>query len=207
MIRNILWDEDGTLFDTYPAITYALSRALNELEKTVALNVIDSLVRQSLDHSVDMLARRFKLDPKLLYDATCFHYRTIPIKNQPPFPGVSGVCALVHERGGKNVIVAHRTVESIQQLLSAHGLDTLVDGIISAKQGYPHKPHPAIVLAALRLYSLDPDETLLIGDNEADIQAGRSAGVLVCFFGKLTCTIPPDFQIDDMNQLLSLIRK
>ena len=49
-VRNILWDVDGALFDTYPAITYALSRTLNELGLSIALNVIDSLARQSISH-------------------------------------------------------------------------------------------------------------------------------------------------------------
>ncbi|MFO7583234.1 MAG: hypothetical protein R6W69_00780 [Anaerolineales bacterium] len=48
MIRHLLWDLDGTLFDTYPAITYAISKSLNELGGAMALNVIDGLARQSI---------------------------------------------------------------------------------------------------------------------------------------------------------------
>ena len=43
MIRNILWDVDGTLFDTYPAITYAISKSLNKMGLSIALNVIDGV--------------------------------------------------------------------------------------------------------------------------------------------------------------------
>jgi phosphoglycolate phosphatase-like HAD superfamily hydrolase len=31
MFRNIIWDVDGTLFDTYPAIARAFQTALNDL--------------------------------------------------------------------------------------------------------------------------------------------------------------------------------
>ena len=66
VIRNILWGVDGTLFDTTPAITYAISKSLNEPGHSLALNVIDGLACQSLDHCLTTLSKRFKLDPKLL---------------------------------------------------------------------------------------------------------------------------------------------
>ncbi|MGE5598647.1 MAG: HAD hydrolase-like protein, partial [Bacteroidota bacterium] len=31
MLRNIIWDVDGTLFDTYPPIAKAFQEALDEL--------------------------------------------------------------------------------------------------------------------------------------------------------------------------------
>jgi phosphoglycolate phosphatase-like HAD superfamily hydrolase len=65
-IQNILWQVNGVLFDTYPALTYSFSRALNEMGYSVALNVIDGLVRQSLDDCVNALSGRFRLDPDLL---------------------------------------------------------------------------------------------------------------------------------------------
>ena len=66
MIRNIFWSVDGTLFDTYPAITHAVSKSMNELGFPVPLNVIDGLVRKSLDECVDILSERFEVDPDLL---------------------------------------------------------------------------------------------------------------------------------------------
>ena len=46
MIRNIIWDVDGTLFDTYPAITFAISKSLLESGQNMAMNMIDGLVRR-----------------------------------------------------------------------------------------------------------------------------------------------------------------
>lgn len=50
MIKNIIWDLDGTMFDTYPAIVYAIGESLEELGLSVSLTVIDGYARQSLDH-------------------------------------------------------------------------------------------------------------------------------------------------------------
>jgi HAD superfamily hydrolase (TIGR01509 family) len=205
-ILNILWDVDGTLFDTYPAITFAISKSLNELGQSVALNVIDGLVRQSLDHCVESLSQRFELDPGLLRRQFARSYLGVSPANQPPFPGVRNVCELVHKNGGLNVAITHRSIQSTQALLDTHGLAPFFTDILSVEQGYPRKPDPAIVLAALHRLTLNPAETLLVGDRDLDIQAGQSAGVRTCLFGKTTVPIHADYKIEDFAQLLDLIK-
>lgn len=201
MFRNILWDLDGTLFDTYPAITYAISRALNGIGMSVALNVVDGLARQSLEHCVESLSQRFKLDPDLLRDKFAESYRGIEPANQPPFPGVREVCESIHVRDGLNIIITHRSVRTTQQLLDTHAMTTYFDDIFSVEQGYARKPDPAMALAALEKHSILPAETLFIGDRELDIQAGRAAGLRTCLFGQANLITPADIHIDAYNQL------
>ncbi|MGD8405265.1 MAG: HAD-IA family hydrolase [Anaerolineales bacterium] len=205
MIRNILWDVDGTLFDTYPAITYALSKALNEMGLSVALNVIDSLARESLSHCVETLAQRFKLDPDLLRARFAESYRMVDPANQPPYPGVYEVCEWIRAHGGVNVIVTHRDVQSKQRLLDIHELSPLFSDIFSVDQGYSRKPGPSMLLAALESHRLDADETLMVGDRDLDIQAGQAAGVRTCLFGNAQRNIPADIRISDYNQLLDIL--
>ena len=142
MIKNILWDLDGTIFDTYPAITYAISKSLNNMGFSVALNVIDGLARQSIDHCMETLSQRFKLDPDLLRTQFAESYREISPAKQIPFPGVHEVCAWIYQHHGLNVIVTHRRVQSTQELLDFHKLTSCFDDILSSEQGYPRKPDP-----------------------------------------------------------------
>jgi phosphoglycolate phosphatase-like HAD superfamily hydrolase len=204
-MRNILWDVDGTLFDTYPAITYAISQALNGLGESVALNVVDRLARQSIEYCLATLAQRFRLDQALLRGRYLASYERLPLANQPPFLGVAEVCAAVQAPGGQNVAVTHRAVRSTAALLDAHGLAPLFAGIVSVEQGYPRKPDPAIVLAALAIYALDPAETWMVGDRALDIQAGRAAGLRTCLFGRASLAQPADLQIDQYSDLLRLL--
>ena len=204
-IRNLLWDLDGTLFDTYPAITYAVSKSLNETGNSIALNVIDGLVRQSIDHCVETLCQHFKLDPELLHARFAESYRTINPAKQPPFPGVREVCEAIHTLHGLNVIVTHRSVQSAQRLLRAHNFSTLIDDIFSVEQGYPRKPDPSMLLVALEKHNLNPDDTLLIGDRDIDIQAGQALGVRTCLFGQTELNISSDLQINAYDQLLEML--
>ena len=203
MIRNILWDVDGTLFDTYPAITYALSKALNELGLSIALNVIDGLARQSISDCIKTLSQRFKLDPELLRRRFSESYQKVDPANQLPFPGVREVCEFIHEHGGLNIAVTHRGIQPTQTLLDAHGLAPYFTDIFSIEQGYPRKPNPKMIQAALDDHALNPNETLLVGDRDLDIQAGRAASVRTLLFGGAELNTPADFQIDHYSQLLS----
>jgi len=205
-IQNILWKLDGTLFDTYPSITYALSNALKESGCSVSLNVIDGFARQSLDHRLATLSQRFKLDPDLLRLRFTESYLAIPLANQPPFPGVKEVCTLIQERGGLNVIVTHRNAESTQRLLDVHNLAHLFAGIQRTERGYPREPAPALLETAIQQFKVKRAETLVIGDRDLDIQEGRMAGVLTCLFGHTQLSNPADIQIDRYSHLLYILK-
>jgi HAD superfamily hydrolase (TIGR01509 family) len=206
MINNILWDLDGTLFDTYPAITYAISKSLSEMGLSIALNMIDGLARQSIDQCMQTLAHRFKLDPDLLRSRFAESYRTVDPANQLPFPGVREVCEMIHAHGGLNVIITHRSVRSTQRLLDTHGMASYFDDIFSVEQGYSRKPDPAMALAALKKHNLNSAKSLFVGDREIDVQSGRAAGVRTCLFGGVALTTPADFQIEHYGQLLKMLK-
>ena len=201
MIRNLIWETDGVLFDTHPAVTYAISQSLNEMGCSIALNVVDDLARQSLEHCVDTLAARFKLDPTLLRQHSAEHYRQIPPERQLPFPGAREVCAWIAARGGLNLIVTARKAESTRALLAAHGMTDLFRDIFTPEQGYPCKPNPAILFAALETYALKPAEALLICRNEHDIQAGQAAGMATCLFGSEDVSSLPSLRVKDYKAL------
>lgn len=207
MIKNILWDVDGTLFDTYPAITFAISKTLKEAGVSAAMNMIDGLARQSLEYCLQILSQRFKLDPDLLRRRFAESYGTVSPANQPPFPGVREVCELIHTNGGLNIIVTHRAVSSTRSLLDAHDMTSLFDAVFSVEQGHPRKPDPAMLEAAIRQFELDKTETMVVGDRDLDIQAGRAAGVRTCLFGQAQIAARVDFKMDDYSQLLELLKE
>lgn len=201
MIRNLIWETDGVLFDTHPAVTYALSQSLNEMGCSIALNVVDDLARQSLEHCVETLAARFQLDPALLRQRSAERYRQIPPERQLPFPGAREVCAWIAARGGLNLIVTARKAESTRALLAVHEMTKFFSDIVTPEQGYPCKPNPAILLAALEQHALKPAESLLICRNEYDIQAGQAAGMATCLFGAAEVSSLPSLRVPDYAAL------
>ena len=206
MIRNLIWDVDGTLFDTYPAISRAFAAALAELGKSADLNWIDSLAKVSLSHCGSALAAKFDLDPNevmLYFDR---HYETASIKEQVPFPGVIQICEYVHGKGGVNVIITHRGRESTAQLLMVHNLAPYFADCMTANDGYPKKPDPAAFEAMIAKHGFKREETLAIGDRDIDSLAGQAAGVRTCQIGSpRSSEIVPDIVIIEFAQLYEIL--
>lgn len=205
MIRNIIWDLDGTLFDTYPAISRAFEAALKSLGAQTSLDRIARLARISIGHCARSLAEEFQLNEDELGTAFVAQYDAVPPEAQPPFPGVKGVCARIHTTGGKNVIVTHRRETGTIRLLAAHHLAEYFAGYITAENGYPRKPDPAAFTAVMELHHLKPAETMTVGDRDIDILAGRAAGIMTCFFGARTAEIDADLTVSSFDELLGTI--
>lgn len=201
MLRNIIWDLDGTLFDTYPAFARSFQAALNDYGKDAALDQIERLARESLGSCASNLAQEYQLGTDDLVQKFEEHYDSVKPDEQPPFSGVVAVCEYICTIGGKNVIVTHRRREGTRQLLAAHNMLQYFTGYLTADDGYPKKPDPASFAAILGLYDLNPNETLAVGDRDLDILAGRAVGLRTCRFGSGTAGVAADWTIDNFDEL------
>lgn len=205
MFKNLIWDVDGTLFNTYPAFTLAFSLTMIELKAPVPLDKIDRLAKVSLGHCAKTLAIEYKVAQEELEASFDRLYSQIPVENQGPFPGVRQACELIQARGGLNLIVTHRRPETTQRLLEVHGMAELFTEVVSAQQGYPIKPDPAMFVYLVDKYGLVPGETLAVGDREIDVLAGAAAGCKTALFGDNPCPTPPDFHFKDFDELVKLL--
>jgi HAD superfamily hydrolase (TIGR01509 family) len=205
MIKNIIWDADGTLFDTYPQISAAFCRALNQAGYSAPFDWIDSLARKSLDTCFNTLVERFDLNADEFDREFDHQYGGIGPKDQPPFPGVIEICEQIIGAGGKNFIVTHRRQRTLAALLSAHDMTRLFSECISAADGYAEKPDPAMFNVLIDKHRLGRQSTLAIGDREIDVQAGKAAGLVTCLFGSNVKPATADYCITDYGQLKTIL--
>jgi phosphoglycolate phosphatase-like HAD superfamily hydrolase len=201
MYRNIIWDLDGTLFDTYPAITNAFRAALADLGKDAPLDWIESLAKKSIGFCETTLAGHFQVSEEELDRRFVERYDQFSPDEQRPFPGVTTICGYICSIGGKNVIVTHRGKVGTAKLLSVHHLASYFAGALTRDDGYPKKPNPAAFEAVLGEYGLARAETLAVGDRDIDMQAGRAAGLFTCLFGAYTKGGDSDLEIRDFGEL------
>jgi phosphoglycolate phosphatase-like HAD superfamily hydrolase len=201
MIRNIIWDLDGTLFDTYPAISKAFKAALNDFGKDAPLDWIEELAKVSLSHCVKTLADKYQLDEDRLGNAFGDHYDFMKPEEQPLFPEVITICQYIYSIGGKNVIVTHRGQKGTIKLLSANHLADYFAGYITGNDDYPRKPDPAAFEAIIKLHNLNKEETITVGDRDIDILAGKAAGVFTCLFGVKIDGLSADLTVSNFDEL------
>ncbi len=206
MLRNIIWDVDGTLFDTYPAIDRAFQHALHDLGKSVHLERIDALARVSLNRCVSALAEEYQVCAEDIGERFEAHYGRMTPEEQPPFPGVTPICEYIRAIGGKNVIVTHRGQAGVAALLATHRMAGYFSGCIAREAGYPRKPDPAAFLAIMQAHELRPADTLTVGDRAIDVLAGKAAGVFTCLFGSGDEEAGADLVIHDFDELYAFIQ-
>jgi phosphoglycolate phosphatase-like HAD superfamily hydrolase len=201
MFRNIIWDVDGTIFDTYPAIARSFQAALNDFGKEAALDWIEGLAKISLSHCVATLADQYHLNADNLGQVFEEYYDHVRPAEQRPFSGVITICEYICSSGGKNVIVTHRERESTNELLVANHMTHYFAGCLARDDGYPKKPHPAAFEASLKIHNLPREETMTVGDRDIDILAGQAAGVFTCLFGRASNGVIADLTINRFDEL------
>jgi HAD superfamily hydrolase (TIGR01509 family) len=182
LIRNLIWDVDGTLFDTYPSIVQSYLRALESFGGSEATTYVLALARVGLTNCAHVLAARHRLDEDELAERFSLLYRAVPKVDQPPFDGVKQVCQAILAGGGINAIVTHRGRASTEQMLTTHHMRYLFVEIAAGDDGLPRKPDPAAFLVILGKTGVDRKETAAVGDREVDIRAGKAAGLWTCLF-------------------------
>ncbi len=207
MIRNVIWDVDGTLFDTYPGIVRAFGDALRDLGAAAPAATISELCLVSLDHCADVLARDHAVSRQALEDRFGRRYAERAVSDSPPFAGVIDVCRHIRAIGGANVIVTHRRRASTEALLAANDMAGLFAGLVTADEGYPRKPDPTMFELALVEHRLARPETMAIGDRALDIEAGQSAGLFSCLYGPRSVAPRADLVVDDYEQLLRYLQE
>lgn len=201
MIRHIIWDVDGTLFDTYPSFGKAFKQAINDLGQDAPLDWIIEQARVSMDQCVEALAERCQLSAEEIEEKFSERYSSFGPQDQPPFESVIEICRAITLKGGKNLIVTHRRAAGLLRLLEHYELKEYFSGWITADDDYPKKPDPSAFISLIAKHGLDPAETLAVGDRDIDILAGQGAGLNACLFGSDTRGCKPDLTIRSFDEL------
>ena len=97
------------------------------------------------------------------------------------FVGARALLDALRRRGHALALWTGRDRASTEQLLATHGLAGLVDTMVCGDDLPTHKPDSAGMREILQRLGRTADETLYVGDAEADVQAGVAAGVRTLF--------------------------
>ncbi len=204
MYRHIVWDFDGTLFNTYPAMASAFQSLLKENGIEEDLEDILKHMKISMGHALNHYETRYQLDAHFMD-----HYREkrieAEIKLNQPYPGIIAICQYIAHSGRYNYLFTHRGSSSFVYLKQFDLLSSFQD-FITEDSGFPRKPAPEGLLYLMDKYDMHPDETLMIGDRELDILAAKNAGAHACFFSEDDATSQyADFTIKDFKELYDIL--
>ncbi|EOP53269.1 HAD hydrolase, family IA [Bacillus cereus VDM021] len=163
---NILWDFDGTLFDTYPAYTKILSQVLGD---TVDKQEIYEKLKISYSHAIDY----YNISSNKEEEIKNLTKKLSP-KEMKPFDNVEEILKFAN----KNVIMTHKHRDGISAILKYYGWDKYFVDMVTIDDGFPRKPNP---LAYIHLHTKHRIN-LVIGDRELDLLPAKKLGISTCMF-------------------------
>lgn len=207
-MREFLWDLDGTLLDTYPAMVAGFQRAVTNLGGTVDRQEVYTMMRQhSVGYAQAEIATRFGWDKAVLKTG---YQKYEPMLQVAPaaFDGAKAVLQRVQEVGGHNYLMTHRD-QSAQRYLQRAGLATYFTDAVTAAQPFPRKPDPAALNYLLDKHHVDRKAAVMVGDRNLDIEAGHNAGIAGYLFDLnhlIDVTSHPEVQVDSLTALLPYVK-
>ena len=174
----ILFDFDGTLADSYAAIT----ASVNYVRALAALDPLEeATVRGLVGHGLEQLMAT--VVPGQPPEATALQYR----EHHPRImgalthllPGVAHVLPLLRERGIRLGVCSNKPVAFTQSLCVSLGITQYMEMFAGPETCGHAKPNPAMLLYAAGVLGATPLQTLYVGDMVVDIQCARAAGMKV----------------------------
>ena len=205
MIKNLIWDLDGTLFDTYPAFTQAFVSVITGYSQSVDETNVLRLARIGLGYCATQLATQYNLSEEDIMQGFQAEYSKIDFETQMLMPGALDVCKFILSNSGVNVIVTHRGKKSTLGLLRTHGVQHLFQDLITGDDGFPKKPDPAGIKTIIQRNNLAEDDSLVVGDRGLDAEAGRLAGVRTCILGYGDKNTTTTYHVSNLHELFEIL--
>lgn len=178
-LRAVLFDMDGTLLDSAPdfiAICQAM-RAERQLPPIAEKRVRD----QVSGGARAMVATTFEMNPEdegfeALRQEFLDRYQEHCATLTRPFDGIEQLLADIEHAKLRWGVATNKPVRYAEPIMQHLGLAQRSAVLVCPDHVSNSKPDPEMLLLACEQLGLPPGETLFIGDDARDIEAGRAAG-------------------------------
>lgn len=201
---NIIWDFDGTLFDTYPAMCRDLQMVMEGLGIRASLEDLLARFTVSRETVLEWCGQQVGLPAS---EVDKIYRAWVTEHGQPeahPFPHVRSILERFQAGGGRNFVFTHRS-GSVHDYLAGADLTKYFTDVVSAGTTYARKPAPAGNLHIIETHGLDKARTLAVGDRELDVLAAKNAGIHACLFDAALPETAADYRIRDLSELDALL--
>jgi len=208
-IKLILFDLDGTLVDTSRDITKALNYAIKPysqkiltVEDTIKMigegitKLVEGLLENEKSQVKDVAIKRF-LD---YYSEHLIDYTSI-------YPHVRET--LERLDGYKKAVISNKREFLSIRLLDKINLLKYFNLVVGSDTTSEKKPSALPVKYALSRLGAEPDESVIVGDSNYDIEAGKKAGIktIAVTYGykQRYLLMNADYIIDSLQELPQLL--
>jgi 2-phosphoglycolate phosphatase len=210
VFRAVLFDCDGTLVDSYAAITASVNhvRAAHGLPPLGEAEVRRHVGRGPtylLEHTVP------ECDPEADYARYRAHHPSVLHSGTRLLAGAAEALAALKRGGRLTGVCSNKPRAFTVELLAFLGIASTVDVVFGPEDVPQPKPAPDMLLAAMHQLDVTAAQTLYVGDMTVDINTARAAGVQVWVVPTgsderaTLIQAHPDRLLDSLNALPALL--
>jgi 2-phosphoglycolate phosphatase len=202
-----LFDVDGTLVDSAADICGAIQGVLASTHQNeVPFELLKGYIGR---HLTDLFEDLFPDYTTEQINNFIEEYRRLyPARKHAATKAYPGVKTVLSRLPGKKSTATTKGTPTTRLVLEMFNLLPYFDHV-QGTDGFPAKPNPDVIYAALDALGTDTADCLFVGDSVADMEAARRAGVRSCAvtygYGNRAdlARWNPDFWIDDLGELLA----
>lgn len=177
MITCLLFDFDGTLFDTVEGITRSVQYAANKLGLNPELDSLRCFAGPPL---ADMFMEYFGLDRETALQAVKDYrerYKPIGMFECRVFPGVKETLVQLRQAGYRIGVATSKPQALAEELLDREGMLPLFDVLVGSDPNANNDSKADVLRRAMAALDVTADETVLIGDTKYDVAGAKQCGI------------------------------
>jgi phosphoglycolate phosphatase len=212
-IRALIFDLDGTLIDSQRDLILSVNAMLREMGREELHEVT---ISGYIGHGAPQLVRRAlggnagDQDCERALQFFLSHYNEHKLDNTRAYPGVpEALESLAHY---PMALLTNKPVRVSVRILEGLGLAGYFRAVYGGNSFGTKKPDPLGANTILREFAASPNQAMLIGDSEVDVQTARNAGTLAAavnygFGTHDRAAYPADVYLDRLTDLVPLLGK
>lgn len=176
MNKTVIWDLDGTLFDSYDVIVESIYRVVKENGLDISK---DEIHHHAIAFSIKSLFAKISQETGIPAEALQQRYSQISGSQYSLIKPMTNAVEVLEKLTGKgiaNLVFTHRG-KTTMPVLDNLNMTRFFGKIITSQSGFARKPDPEALNYLIDKYKLDQSTTYYVGDRSIDMDCAQNAGI------------------------------
>lgn len=210
---TVLFDLDGTLVDSYAALTDAVNyaRRMHDLEE-LTTSRIRELVGEGIDRLLQRAFERTDV-PRSVFESFEARYDEVCCSQSRILDDVEATLAELSTLGVRMAVCTNKPTGFSQKIVDHLGLGRYFRSVVGPDLAGARKPDPQHLLFTLESLGGEVADALFVGDMTVDVEAARNSGIDVAVIPTGSSSREqlhrsgPDYFLERFPELIPIVRR